>query len=71
MRTVIIILAVIALVFALSMTTSQTFNTTRLPNPAAFRSDNKEVTFGVDGNIVWFGAVDPNLLEVAGSGALY
>ena len=73
MHPLIIFIAVIALVIALSMVASQSFPVPRRStgNTSSFRSKNKEVTFGVDGNLVWYGSVDPNLLQVAGSGALY
>lgn len=84
MRPVIVFVAILAFIVALSMATSQGFGTQqtniktrtgfgmRRPiNSSSFKSKNKEVTFGTDGNLVWYGAVDPNLLQVAGSGALY
>lgn len=77
-------LAIAALLLALSVTTSQSygaqqtnimtragFGIRRPVRASSFTSKNKEVTFGKNGNLVWYGAADPNLLQVAGSGTLY
>ena len=86
MKTVVAALIVVVLLVALTLISSESFpyaavqtnvkNRNGLgwraqPNGGTYPRGNYDVVFGEHGNLVYYPAVDPNLLQTAGSGELY
>lgn len=86
MKIVVITLVVLALLVALTMMSSESFPYAAVqtnvknrkglgwraqPNGGKYTRGDYDVVFGEHGNLVYYPAVDPNLLQTAGSGELY